>query len=90
MISDNGPTYLSAAEELQSLMELPEVKKELSKRGVVWKFILKRIPWYGEFWKQLEGLTKTVIKKVLGRQHVTLATSETIVVKIETVLNNHP
>ena len=26
MISDNGSTYLSAAEELHSLMQLPEVK----------------------------------------------------------------
>ena len=32
MISDNGSTYLSAAEELYSLMQLPEIKEELGKR----------------------------------------------------------
>ena len=72
MISDNGSTYLSAAEELKSLMELPEIKEELSRRGVTWKFIPKRAPWYGGFWERLVGLTKTAIKKVLGRRHVSL------------------
>jgi len=47
MISDNGSTFLSSAEDLRSLIELPEVQKELGKRGVVWKFIPKRAPWYG-------------------------------------------
>ena len=90
MISDNGSTYLSAAEELKSLMELPEIKEELSRRGVTWKFIPKRAPWYGGFWERLVGLTKTTIKKVLGRRHVSLRTLETIVVEIEAVLNNRP
>ena len=36
MISDNRSTYLSAAEELRSLMDSPEVREDLSKRGVTW------------------------------------------------------
>ena len=32
MISDNGSTYMSAAEELRKLMELTEVKEELGRR----------------------------------------------------------
>ena len=51
MISDNGSTYLSAAEELGSLMELPEIKEELGRRGIIWNFIPKRAPWYGGFWE---------------------------------------
>ena len=88
MISDNGSTYLSAANELRSLMELPEVKEELSKRGVSWQFIPKRAPWYGGFWERLIGMTKTAIKKVLGRRHISLSTLETIIVEIEAVLND--
>ena len=90
MISDNGSTYLSAAEELRSLMELPEIKEELGRRGVTWKFIPKRVPWYGGFWERLVGLTKTAIKKVLGRRHVSLRTLETIVVEIKAVVNDRP
>ena len=44
MISDNGSTYMSAAEELHKLMELTEVKEELGRRGVSWQFIPKRAP----------------------------------------------
>jgi len=33
MISNNGSTYLSAAEELRSLLHLPEIKEEFSKKG---------------------------------------------------------
>jgi len=62
-ISHNGSTYLLAAEELKSMMELPEIKEELSRRGVTWKFIPKRAPWYGGFWERLVGVTKTAIKE---------------------------
>ena len=90
MISDNGSTYLSAVEELHSLMQFPEVKEELSKKGVSWRFIPKRAPWYGGFWERLIRLTKTAIKKVLGRRHVSLPTLETITVEIEAMLNDRP
>jgi len=90
MISDNGSTYLSAAEELRTMMELPEIKEELGRRGVTWKFIPKRAPWYGGFWERLVGVTKTAIKKVLGRRHVSLQTLEAIVVEIEAVVNDRP
>ena len=90
MISDNGSTYLSAANELHSLMELSEVKEELGKRGVSWRFVPKKAPWHGGFWERLIGLTKTAIKKVLGRRYVSLSTLETIIVEIEAMLNDRP
>lgn len=90
MISDNGSTYLSAADELRSLMQLPEIKGELGKRGVSWRLIPKRAPWYGGFWEQLIGLTKMAIKNVLGRRHVSLPTLEIIIIEIEAILNDRP
>ena len=47
-----------------------------------------RAPWYGGFWERLIGLTKTAIKKVLGRRNISLSTLETIIVEIEAVLND--
>ena len=88
MMSDNGSTYLSVAEELHSLMQLSEVKKELGKKGV--EIYTHEGPLVWGFWERLIGLTKTAIKKVLGRHHVSLSTLETIIVEIETILNNHP
>ena len=55
MISDNGSTFRSSAEDLQSLIALPEVQEELSKSCVAWKFIPKRPPLV---WRVLVTLSK--------------------------------
>ena len=39
---------------------------------------------------RLIGLTKSLLKKVLGRTHVNLSSLQTIVVEIEAVLNDRP
>jgi len=36
------------------------------------------------------GLTKSALKKVLGRRHITLVTLETLITEIEAALNNRP
>lgn len=36
------------------------------------------------------GLTKTVIKNILSRIHVSLMVLQTIVVEVELILNNEP
>ena len=90
MISDNGSTYLSAAEELQALFNSQDLKQSLSIHGVSWKFIPKRAPWYGGFWERMIGLTKMSIKKVLGRAHISLLMLQTITVEIEAILNDRP
>ena len=90
MLSDNASTYLAAAEELQSLLSSDELAENLSRRGVDWQFIPKRAPWFGGFWERLIGLTKSSLKKVLGRTHATLESLQTIIVEIEAVLNNRP
>ena len=90
MISDNASTYLSAAEELTELFQSQSLKESPSKQGVNWQFIPKRAPWYGGFWERLIGLTKTTLKKVLGRASVDLTTLQTITVEIEAILNDRP
>jgi len=90
MISDNATTYQAAAEELKEQLTSSKLKQALAKEGVTWKFIPKRAPWYGGFWERLIGLTKTSLKKVLGRSSVDLTTLQTIVVEIEAILNDRP
>jgi len=88
VISNNGSTYLAAAEELSSLLESEELKEMLGRQGVQWKFIPKRAPWYGGFWERLVGLTKMSLKKVLGRANVSLLVLQTLVIEIEATLND--
>lgn len=90
MVSDNASTYHSAAEELQQLFRSQELTHSLSKQGVQWRFIPKRAPWYGGWWERLIGLTKSTLKEVLGRTHVSLTTLQTLVVEVEAVLNDRP
>jgi len=61
MLSDNTYTYLAAAEELQSLLSSGELAENLSRRGVEWRFIPKRAPWFGGFWERLTGLIKSTL-----------------------------
>ena len=90
LISDNATTFVSGSEEIKRLCESQLVQETLSTHGVEWKFIPKRAPWYGGFWERLIALTKTSLKKVLGRSQVNMETLQTIVTEIETILNDRP
>ena len=90
MISDNGSTYLSAADEIKNIFDSPHVKNYLANRRVDWQFIPKRAPWFGGFWERLIGLTKTSLKKVLGRAFVTHDELVTVLTEIEAGLNDRP
>ena len=90
LLSDNGSTFLAAAEELKMLLTSTELAEALAHKGVEWKFIPKRAPWFGGFWEPLIGLTKSTLKKTLGRTHATLESLQTIIVEVEALLNDHP
>ena len=45
---------------------------------------------FGGFWECLIGLTKTTLKKILGRTHAILEGLHTIVVEVEVLLNDRP
>ena len=90
MISDNTSTYLAAADKLKELFSSKSLLDNLSRKEVTWRFIPKRVLWYGGFWECLIGLTKASIKKVLGRSYIGLLDLQTIVVEVEAILNDQP
>jgi transposase InsO family protein len=90
MMSDNANTFISASKQLQDLFKSTTVRQELNNRGIEWKMIPKRAPWFGGMWERLIGLTKTTIKKVLGRSYVTYETLQTIITEIEAMINDRP
>ena len=89
MISDNATTFLAAAEEIRSLCN-DGVHAYLSHRNIEWQFIPKRAPWFGGFYERLIGITKTTLKKTLGKRLVTFDELWTLVTEIETVVNERP
>jgi hypothetical protein len=66
IISDNATTFNTASKHIKAMQMVPEVHNSLNIRGVYWKFIPKRAPWYGGWWERLIGLTKETLKKVLA------------------------
>ena len=90
IVSDNASTYLAAADELQQLLHSEQLTEVMGRRGILWRFIPKRTPWYGGWWERLIGLTKMSLKKVLGRSRVSLPVLQTLVVEVEAILNDRP
>jgi len=92
MISDNATTFQLAAEELKALSSSEAVRAALNHEEVTWKFIPKKAPWFRGFLERLVsvGLTKSTIKKVLGRAHISLQVLQMIVVEVEAILNDRP
>ena len=90
MISDNAMTFSAAANTIQSLIGSTTVQDMLHRHGTEWRFIPKRAPWFGGWWERLIGITKSTIKKVLGRALVSYETLHTIVTEIEGVMNDRP
>ena len=90
MISDNASTYMAAANHLKQLFESTSLKTSLSQKGIEWRFIPKRAPWYGGFWERLIGITKTTLKKTLGRSYVTMDKLQTVLTEVEAIMNDRP
>ncbi|XP_076089954.1 uncharacterized protein LOC143061985 [Mytilus galloprovincialis] len=90
LISDNASTYLAASETLKKLTQSPSLNDTLSTYGTTWRFIPKRAPWYGGWWERFIGITKTCLKKTLGRSYVTMDTLQTILTEIEAIINDRP
>ena len=90
MISDNGSTFLSAAEEISNVCKDSNVYDYLSSKNVEWHFIPKRAPWFGGFYERLVGVTKTTLKKTLGNQLLTCNELVTLVTEVEAIVNERP
>ena len=90
MISDNASTYQAAADQIRRLCASPTIQTALAQRGTEWQFIPKRAPWYGGWWERLIGVTKTTMKKILGRAFIDLQSLQTIVTEVEAMMNDRP
>ena len=90
IISDNALAFCSASTCLKTIFESTSVRKAFANMGIDWQFIPKRAPWYGGWWERLIGLTKSTLKKIIGRAYLSLETLQTVVTEIETIMNDRP
>ena len=58
--------------------------------GVRQKFILPASPWWGGFYERLVRSVKMSLKKILGKSLLSYEELETVLLKIESVINGRP
>ena len=78
-ISDNFSTF-----------KLKEVKSFLRNWDISWKFILQSSPWWGGFYEKLIGLTKMLLKKIVGKAKLRYDELVMVLHEAENVINSQP
>ena len=67
-----------------------QVQEYFGIRGIVWKFIAPRAPWQGGFYERKIKTVKVCLCIVLYRKCVSLDELQTIMVEIQSRVNNRP
>ena len=90
MYSDRGSNFIGFQPMLKEFMNSPVITPELLRLRTSWKFIPAKAPWMGGVWERLIGITKKVLKNVLGGAYVTIDELQTIVVEVCARVNSRP
>ena len=93
LLSDNAQTFKRADQDLQTLLshfDSPSVQNALTQKRIRFLYIPARSPHWGGVYERLIGLTKTSLKKILGRSLITLAEMCTLIKEIQAILNDRP
>lgn len=67
-----------------------ETERHFFNRGVVWKYIIERAPWHGGFYERMVRNVKRCLKKSIGTGSVTFGELRTLLIEIETTIDNRP
>ncbi|XP_074629800.1 uncharacterized protein LOC141887949 [Acropora palmata] len=88
--SDNGKTFVGAANVLKTIMHDEKVHDYLAKHRIMWQFNLSRAPWWGGQFERLIGLVKRALYKSIGGGLLTWAELQDVLLDVEVTLNNRP
>ncbi|GFW29007.1 integrase catalytic domain-containing protein [Trichonephila clavipes] len=75
--------------EAEGLTEIKIPRFYLDK-GIHWKFIVERAPWWGGFYERLVKTIKDPLRKILGRALLTFEELSTILSEVEVIVNHRP
>lgn len=93
LYSDNGTNLHGAEKELQKSYEdlnQPEIRHEISNRGVTWSFNSPHSPHKGGAWERLIRSVKTALRVVLRERTPKEETLATLLIEVENIVNSRP
>ena len=88
--SDNFSSFVAASKWLKRVWKEEKLQDFLSKMEIKWQFNLSRAPWWGGQFERMVGLMKQSLFKVLGKSSLTMREMKSILLDVETTLNNRP
>jgi len=78
MRSDNGKTFVAAAQKLQQF------------KNITWQFNVPKAPWTGGIWERLVKTVKLSLRKSFHRIPSNILDLETLLFQIEHIINSRP
>ncbi|PFX15899.1 hypothetical protein AWC38_SpisGene19865 [Stylophora pistillata] len=88
--SDNGRTFVGAAQRINQVKKDERFQKFLAYKGNKWQFNLSSAPWWGGQLERMEGLAKGALYKLTGNGLPSWTELEEVLLDIEVALNNRP
>ena len=90
IISDNGTNFRATAKLFEEFSNDPTIIDFCGANKITWKFIAPRAPWQGGFYERLIKTVKNCLQKVLHNRKISLRALRTILVEVQTRVNNRP
>ena len=97
IFSDNGTNFIGANRELKELYDLmdredsrQEMMEFFTKQRVIWTFIPGRAPHFGGLWEAAVKSAKSLLRKLLGTQTLTVEEYASVLTDVEATLNSRP
>ena len=90
IVSDNAKTFQATEKAVKKLFDHPEIRADLERDRVKWKFNLERAPWWGGFFERMVASVKGCLRKTLGNARLTFDELSTLLTEIECTLNSRP
>ena len=90
IVSDNAKTFQATEKALRKLFNHPEIRADLERDRVEWKFNLEQAPWWGGFFERMVASVKGCMRKILGNARLTFDELSTLLTEIGCTLNSRP
>ena len=90
VISDNGKTFVAAAQAIDSMLNSTDVQQYFAGLKVKWVFTLEKALWWGGFYERMIQSMKRCLKKTIRKAKLTYDELFTALTEVEGIINSRP